>query len=957
MNMLKGKREKMNNRSSLHRGELERRLLLFLLLTLCPMLLAPISAQEHLPDYYVQRAEGYLPTNSWQELKHEVDEGLKFYPDNPDLRYLNGRYFYTAKNLHEARYNLVRATQNDDQHFKAKRLLVDVEDDLKHYTSAICYINELLEFQPYDRDLWRRKIGLYRKIGNEVQANSALERLAHIYPNDTVVREELRNQHRQSWNSILKKSNLREAAEDLERWIDLDPHNLSYYLELASIQERLGEYERALGTVNRGLHEFPNDGELVHKALGIMTELGLYTQALSFAKQHGGTGQLYAGLLREVADDARLHDAYEANGRLYATTHDHDALNYLINTALTRGYYDDARYYLAEAMSQEGRTAALLMKLYDLERRFGNEEKAFKILEELYTKNPDDEELTENYAALMLQLGSHEMEGEQWLEARKHLARALDLITPEQEVWPALVARQITVLGHLGKYSEARALYHETALQTDKENAARFAATFEEIVGNRLRLLIAEEQYEQALAEAQALAEDLPSSEVALRTCINMSQTLERNDLFQQYAQKGYELHPNVPYFVIKQAISLQQQHREADALALVSPKQGNDEWRNPQLKAAYSGIASDWAAQLFKSHMPDIALQVVDSALVYDPKNKELLYTKGLAHEKLKQFSQAYELQRRNYEPGNAEQQEFYEHMRYLGFRSLKNRVDASYTYAAYDTREGNLATIAHLYSIATFTYSCLLQRDAITGQISYKGIDGQPKGTEEELEAGEEFEAGGVGLEFMGQWEHTFGARWSGMASLAWSTRYFNTWSGNLSATYSADKDWNFSLRLGYRRTPKSYIFLNSGNNYTLEQERYHLFLLSPSVEKAWSERIRTTANADLAIIRSGFYYNIGVKGKLFFKDDNISSVALLTSLGTFPELTFFEQTALQRLSHLNAMVGFDAQYLLTRHLYIGLTGSWNTCYDPYRRADGSMVNHYRNIYTICAQLHLAF
>jgi hypothetical protein len=354
---------------------------------------------------------------------------------------------------------------------------------------------------------------------------------------------------------------------------------------------------------------------------------------------------------------------------------------------------------------------------------------------------------------------------------------------------------------------------------------------------------------------------------------------------------------------------------------------------------------------------MPDIALQVVDSALIYDSRNKELLYIKGLAHERLKQFDKAYELQRRNYEPGNAEQQEFYQHMRYLGFRSLKNRVDASYTYAAYDTKEGNLASIAHLYSTASFAYSRLLRRDVITGQISYKGIDGQRIKDKTELEDIKELEAGGVGLEFMGQWEHTFGPRWSGMASLACATRYFNTWGANLSASYSANHDWTLSLRLGYRRTPKSYIFLSGGNNFHAEQERYHLFLLSPSVEKVWSERIRTTANADLAIIRSGFYYNIGIKGKLFVNDDNVSSVSLITSLGTFPELTFFEQTALQRLSHMNAMVGFDVQYLLTRHLCLGLTGSWNTCYDPYRLDDGTMASHYRNIYSFCAQLHLAF
>ena len=922
------------------------------------MFLVPRSmvyAQEHLPDYYIQRAEGHLHTNSWQELKHEVDEGLAFYPDNADLRYLNGRYFYIAHNLHEARYNLVRATQNDDQHFKAKRLLVDVEDDLKHYSSAICYINELLEFQPYDRDLWRRKIGLYRKIGNNVEADAALERLAHIYPNDTVVRDELRNHRRQSWNTILKKSNMREAIEDLEQWLDLDPHNLNYYLELISILERLGEYERALGTANRGLHEFPNNSQLVHKALGIMTGLGLFTQALIFARQHGADGRVYAGLLQEVADDARLHDPYESNGRLYELTKNPESLTYLINTAMTRGYEDDARYYLQEAIKRNGRTAPLLMKLYGLEKRFGNEQTSTRILQELFEINPQDEELTLQYAELMLELANRDMAASEWSDADKHLEKALSLLPADYENRPVAICRQITVLGHLARYEDANALYQNATRKTsDADLLSRYASAYEDAIGNHLKELIETEHYEQAMAKAQMLLEAIPTSEVALRTCINMSQTLGKNNLFQDYAKQGYEHYPDVPYFAIKYAIALQQQHREAEALALVVPKQNDDEWRHPQLKAAYSGFAIDWAEQLIKNRMPDIALQVTDSALTYDPKNKELLYTKGIAHEQMKQYDKAYELQRRNYDPGNAEQQEWYEHMRFLGYRSFRNRVDATYTYAAYDTRKDNLASIGHLYSIASFAYTRLARHDAFTGQISYKGIDGQRY---EEIAEGKEMETGGVGLEFMGQWEHTFNIRWSGMANLACATRYFNTWSANLSATYSANHDWTFSLRAGYRRTPKDYIFLSDGSNIHQEQERNHLFLFSPSAGKVWSEHIQTTVNADLAVIRSGFYYNIGIKGKLLVNDDNTSSVSLITSLGTFPELTFFEQTALRRLSHLNVMVGFDAQYLLTRHICIGLTGSWNTYYDPYRITDDTMGDCYRNIYSFCTQLHLAF
>jgi hypothetical protein len=107
----------------------------------------------------------------------------------------------------------------------------------------------------------------------------------------------------------------------------------------------------------------------------------------------------------------------------------------------------------------------------------------------------------------------------------------------------------------------------------------------------------------------------------------------------------------------------------------------------------------------------------------------------------------------------------------------------------------------------------------------------------------------------------------------------------------------------------------------------------------------------------MESGFYYNIGLKGKLFFNDDNISSVSLITGFGSFPELTFFEQTALRNVSHTNSMIGFDVQVLCSSRLYVGLSGSWNTCYNPYWDANGTLTDSYRNIYSITAQLHVAF
>ena len=902
---------------------------------------------KHLPRYYISRIEGYVNANAWNSAKREIDSGLEDYPDDPDLRYYNGRYYYVIGDMKEARYNLVRATQENDQHFRAKRILVDVEDNLGHYSSSICYINELLEFQPYDRDLWRRKIGLYRKLGNDVEADAALERLSHIYPNDSVVVADVRRRNHENWDNVLKKSSLSDAADNLERWIDQDPMVLEYYIELVSVYERMGEFEKAIGAANRGLLHFPNDPDLIKKAAGIMSDLGLYAQALNFvrSKQYGSTA--YNSLLYEAANDARMHDPYEANGRLYMSTRNAEALSYLINTAVTRGYYDDALYYINESMKIHGRTPSLLMKLYTVERQAGNDKRCVQILNELYEMNPNDEELVGTYSNMMIQLAEYDFAEQQWQDAYEHLDKVLELISDVDEAWPAVVSQQIIVLGHLNRLSDARQLYSRSSWRSP-ENRARFASAYEEIVAVRLKGLIEEEEYVQAFNEAQSLLEVKTDSEVALRCLINMSQTLKYDDLFHMYAELGYELYPTIPYFIVKQAISLQEQGKNTEALELLNPRNNTDEFLSSQLRVAYSGVSQEWAIELMKNHMPDIAMDVIDTALVYDPTNRETLYTKGLVYEALKDYARAYEYQIRYYMPTNAEQEEFIEHMRYLYFRGLKNRIDASFTFAFFDNHDETLASIAHLYSLASISYSRIERYNTYTGQVSYKGIDGYHDNKTDE--------PGGVGLEFMAQWEHEFSSDWSGMVNTSVSTQYFNKFGLNVSASYAAPHEWTHTLRLGYRRTPPTYLYLGGSNFGLVAKDNFNVFILSPSVLKSW-ERISLTVSTDFTTMASSLYYNVGLKGKFLINNDNTSAITLFSGFGSFPELSFFEQTALRNFSHTNAMVGFDVQYLCTRQLCLGLTGTWNTCYNPYRKKDGTWVDSYRNIYALSLQAHIAF
>lgn len=906
-----------------------------------------VKKQEN-PRFYAARAEAFQENGTWEASKREIDEGLEYYPADPDLRYLNGRYYYYAQgDLNQARYNLIKAIQENDQHYQAKRVLVDVEDDSKHYSSSICYINELLEFQPYDRDLWRRKIALYNKIGQRQEADEALQRLARIYPNDSLVRRDLANRNRENWNQRLQKSSLNDAAVDLESWLNIDPTNLDYYNELINIYYRMGQTERAIGTANRGLEYFKGNQELIRKAASMMAEMGNYTRALSFLRANKSMGPFYNQILREAVSDNRMHDPYESSGRLYATTKDAEALTYLINTSVTRGYYPDAIEYLQEAYRRYGKTPELLMKQYGLERRFGFEDKALGVLELIYASSPTDPEIMDEYADMMLTLTDHDIETEQWAEALDHIDKALRLMEADTLKWPAVVSRKINILGHLNQLDSARNLYL-VASDSMPRYRDRFGYAYQEVAAGRLKALVDNEEYVRALEEAQDLLAIVDDSEAALRTCINMSQTLNKQDLFQKYADLGYQKYPNSPYFIIKEAVALQQRGKNDEALALLRPDRYDDEYVNPQLMNAHSGVSEEYAGLLLKEHKPELAMERIDTALIYDGGNKDLLYLKGVAYEQLKDYGKAWEYQTKYYNPSNAEQLDWQQHMRYLKWRSYDNRVSATYTAAYFDSSNDEISTIGHLYSIATVAYSHLTKKNTYTGQISYKARDGHYDIVE--------YEKGGFGLEFMAQWEHSFNNKLSGFINASYGTKYFNRLGANAGLSYALPKGWTPSLKLGIRQTAPTYI-VDKTDAEQIYYRRYTLGILTPGITKSW-DRINASANVDLIAMSSGLYYNVGLKGKVFVNNDNISSVGLLAGFGSFPELAFFDQTALNTLSHTNAMVGIEGMYLITNNFAITLNGNWNTYYYPVRlHIDEPLVDSYRNVFSINVGLHVAF
>ena len=97
--------------------------------------------RRHQASYYVDQVTNLFSQHRWAKGKELLDESLEMYPDDAQLQYLAGRYWWNGKNYDRARYHLVKACQINYHYVDAKTLLVNIEEITGNYSSAICYQN------------------------------------------------------------------------------------------------------------------------------------------------------------------------------------------------------------------------------------------------------------------------------------------------------------------------------------------------------------------------------------------------------------------------------------------------------------------------------------------------------------------------------------------------------------------------------------------------------------------------------------------------------------------------------------------------------------------------------------------------------------------------------------------------------------------------------------------------
>ncbi len=908
-------------------------------MTVCFLLGCPneTEAKIHTPDHYEYAIRQAFREGRWEAGKYMLDEARPYYGTMSPFLELDGWYYYHIKDYRNARRYLHSALLEDSSNTHARELIVNVEFETQNYSSAICYINELLETNAYSKGLWKKKILIYRILHNDVEADKLLIRLQEIYPEDTLLKKEAAYRFEEKAISQKKTGDLDGEIRSTRELVKFDPDNSENYLRLTNLLLQRGEIDEAKEVSGRGARKTGNM-DLVKKHSDILCSQGEHTRALAFLNELPRSPQrdrLIATVQEDLAAYANANDPYTAYGRVYERTHSRESFNYLVNTAISRGYYNDALYYIGDYKKRNPYNESIAYKEYVVYKSLGDENKAADVLYKIYKANPQNEDNREELAELYYRIGTEAMDKADYADALNPLEFAANESTEEQ-IRLSAASKLSVCYTLLKKYDDAiDALNEKDPMYAQKkanllvlsgkpEQALAILGTaddkdaYTETAIPYIKSLMEQKKYEEALPVIDEAIRYSDAKELYIYGTAAAAETGVDNTF---YIRRGLELYPTEETFINQ-----------------------------------YAGLCAAKALEMRKAKDYEGAMTVVDDGLAFKPTDADLLYIKGLIYESRHQYDSAVVYQK-HFKP--SEDERFVHNKKLQGFIQKKFRNILAIEYQR--ARPGNKDIIS---ANAGVNYQRKFTKRG-TGEFvfNYAGRDDMTS-NEDKLE---QQVPGGIGIQAGAGWTQEFNHGWSGSIQVLGATKYFPDLSAKLSVSKELPKNWMVEGHLTYRivdaydRSLTKSMSDEGDIYYTFggwENSKLNMFTLGGSGLKMFDNNIALNFGGDAVLLSQSIYYNAFAKGIYYPVPGSRTSVFATAGAGTAPEVQLIEKSLPASFEKLNSFVGAGGLYTLTPNVDLGLDGNWYTLYMQYQPTSGKdEFTFYRNYFYVKFQIFIHF
>jgi YaiO family outer membrane protein len=347
-------------------------------------------------------------------------QGIKESPSDMDLYQQLGKSYLNLQKLDSARFYLYQVASKDHENVAVRLYLINIESQTKRYSSAICYVNELLETTPYDKKLWLQKITFYSLTNNTVEASRAIKRLLQIFPNDAEVQKQYSYITSLQATNIIKNKNPAKAREFLNNSLLNSPQDKNTLLSLISVELQAGRWNTALEYTEQGLGYFPDDFDFIKKKIGILEQLKRYDTAIDFLKVNKTkiNSQFYTQTETYLTHQAAVFyentDPYILHQKSYALDNNQDSYNFLLSNSIDKGFYDESLRLLNDGLRRNPNDKNLLVKQMIVYQRQNNVRLYKKSLRNLASKYPNDSDIVLEFGSLLQSEASGFVTSEQY---------------------------------------------------------------------------------------------------------------------------------------------------------------------------------------------------------------------------------------------------------------------------------------------------------------------------------------------------------------------------------------------------------------------------------------------------------------------------------------------------------------------------------------------------------------
>jgi len=891
-------------------------------------------------------------------------KALDLTPENYDIRQLLGKCYLELGKYDSARYELKKVTDGYPRNVDARHFLVNVEYQTGRYSSALCYVNELLEIRPYSKTLWLKKISIFNDMGNYVEAKRTVNRLYTIYPNDTAVKRIYNNFYTEEAERSHKQGNYSKSREILDKVLEDNPRDLLSIHKQVNNYLNTGKKNEALGLIDAGLVNFPADPILIDKKVGLLQEMGRYQEALAFTEF---TLKKYpSAKLRGITTDLKLEaarfynnsDPYILYQKVYETNpSNEEAFTFLLNNAMSKGYYDEANMYLSSALKRNPSDKNLLYKQLSLLDMQGKKVEADRLVEKLVTRFPGDAELQDRYSSILMTQAKGYFQDQMYTQAKQSfekLVRFPDYNIPANEYLYSievaqhnynealtlinrLIARnprnddyqfkKAGLLEEMGRYDEAMII--TTSLAQKNPTNSKYKDAISSQATPYIKQLLENEKYDSAMLVIEKVIERDPYNVQAHNYAINVQAAKKDYLKGIEYSDRALSYFPDSKDFKLKKAGMLTAQRDYEKSIPLLGELTEQYPY-NDKIKESLAEELFLTGKRFERSNEIDSAIGYYSTALnlvptdtfslyklvnlrlgrkEYDstynlitaglnqyPDNNFLYYKMGVLNEEVGQFDSAYHYIKLS-EPQFGNSYNFLNYLDYLKSKSYRNQVGVMYLRAYFDSTQLKS-------SIATFEYSRLNLRNTYTFRLNYAA---RPIGT-------------GLQQEF--EWFHKINKKLYTQANVAVANRLaFPRFRISGSVFSTLVYEWEAELGLRYVR----------------QQDGQNLTSLVAGVAKSWEDvwiNFRGFLMTDFGnvyqtlLFQSRYYFN--------YRNDYLFATA---SIGTPPEEKALDFQVNTFLTYTTRMVGGGYQHKIKHRAAILIQGNWFN----FRIKEDYYVNQY--------------